>query len=69
MPAEILERCRAIEARGTALHAISALPDICVATCLGDDAEAMREYFEALWAVLRPWYAALDARRPRIWNT
>jgi urease accessory protein len=69
MPTEMLERCRAIEARGNALHAISALPEVCVVTCLGDDAEAMRAYFEALWAVLRPWYAELAAQRPRIWNT
>lgn len=69
VPANILEQCRAIEPAGATLHGISALPEICVATCLGDDAEAMRNYFEALWAVLRPWYATLDARRPRIWNT
>ncbi len=69
VPADVLERCRAIEASGGALYAISALPEICVATCLGDDTEAMRNYFEALWAVLRPWYAGLDAQRPRIWNT
>jgi urease accessory protein len=69
VPAGVLERCRAIEPAGAALHAISALPEVCVATCLGDDAEALRNYFEALWAVLRPWYAGLDASRPRIWNT
>lgn len=69
VPADILERCRAIEPVGDVSHAISALPEICVATCLGDDTEAMRNYFEALWVVLRPWYAALDAQRPRIWNT
>jgi urease accessory protein len=69
VPADILEQCRAIEPAGDAPHAISALPGVCVATCIGDDAEAIRNYFEALWAVLRPWYAMLDAKRPRIWNT
>ena len=69
VPADVVARCREIEPAGNALHGISALPEICVATCLGDDAEALRNYFEALWAVLRPWYAKLDAQRPRIWNT
>jgi urease accessory protein len=69
MPAELLENCRAIEPASAVVHALSALPEICVATCLADDAEAIRNYFEALWALLRPWYAGRDARRPRIWST
>jgi urease accessory protein len=69
VPAEVVEQCRAIEPAGRAPHALSALPEMLVATCLGDGAEAIRHYFEALWAVLRPWYAGVDARRPRIWNT
>jgi urease accessory protein len=69
VPPDVLERCReAMGADGDA-YAVSALPDMLVATYLGDRAEAVRAWFEALWAVLRPWYAGIEAQRPRIWNT
>jgi urease accessory protein len=68
-PPAVLEQCRAIEASSDDLFAVSALPDIFVATYLGDNAEVVRDYFSKLWEVLRPWYANVAAQRPRIWST
>jgi len=66
---EILAQCRAIEANDAGRVGVSALPEIFVARYLGHSAQAAREYFELLWAILRPCYAGVAARRPRIWNT
>lgn len=68
-PAEVLEACRAVVPAGNAACGVSALPEIFVARYLGNHALQAREYFEALWAILRPWYAGQAASRPRIWNT
>jgi urease accessory protein len=68
-PPEVLEQCQAINATGNDLFAVTALPDIFLATCLSDSAESVREYFSKLWEILRPWYADVPAQRPRIWNT
>jgi len=68
-PPDILARCREVAGSSDDLFAVSALPEILVATYLGDNAEAVRKYFERLWAILRPWYANVAAQRPRIWNT
>jgi urease accessory protein len=68
-PPEVLEQCQAINAAGNDLFAVTALPDIFLATCLSDSAESVREYFSKLWKILRPWYADVPAQRPRIWNT
>jgi len=70
----VLEQCRAVNAATNGapsedLFAVSALPDIFVATYLGDSAESARNYFSQLWEILRPWYANVPAQRPRIWNT
>lgn len=69
VPPDVLERCREVTGAEGDAYALSALPDILVATYLGDHAEAARAWFEALWALLRPWYAGSEAQRPRIWNT
>ncbi|HSB96001.1 MAG TPA: urease accessory protein UreD [Spongiibacteraceae bacterium] len=68
-PPDILAQCREVTGSNDDLFAVSALPEIFVATYLGDNAEAVRGYFERLWQVLRPWYANVAAQRPRIWNT
>lgn len=65
---ELLAACRDVSApRG--IGGITALPQVLAARYLGDSAEAARTYFEALWAIFRPWYADRPASRPRIWNT
>ena len=68
-PPEVLERCRELQPGDNAEWGVTALPGIFAARYLGNSAPAAREYFEKLWAILRPWYAREEARRPRIWNT
>jgi urease accessory protein len=68
-PPDVLEQCRAVTTENNDLFGVTALPDIFVATCLGDSAENVRAYFLKLWEILRPWYAGVPAQRPRIWNT
>jgi urease accessory protein len=68
LPSELLDACRTLSpARGEA--GITALPEIVSARYLGDSAEHAKNYFESLRQVLRPWYAALQAHRPRIWDS
>lgn len=69
VPSEVLAACREIVAPPRAYVGVTALPEVFVGRYLGNHAHAAREYFEALWAILRPWYAGIAARRPRIWNT
>ncbi len=71
VPAAVVDACRDIEPRDTQLnrYGVTALPEIFAARFIGDNAEHAREYFENLWRVLRPWYAAADMLRPRIWAT
>lgn len=69
VPAQLVDHCRKkISAEGLQVG-VSALPGIFVARSLGNNALAARQYFEELWMELRPWYAGMPARRPRIWNT
>jgi urease accessory protein len=49
--------------------AISRMPGLLVARYLGDSSEAAREYFIALWALLRPALTGRPAVAPRIWRT
>lgn len=67
--AQALESCRAVLPSDDGHVGVTALPEIFAGRYLGHSAQAARHYFEALWAVLRPSYAGVDARRPRIWNT
>ena len=46
-----------------------ALIQVLVARCLSHSAQVAREYFAALWTHLRPRYAHVAARVPRIWAT
>jgi urease accessory protein len=66
LPTDLLDVCRARSAEAGEGR-ITALPKIISARYLGDSAEHARDYFEALRCILRPWYAALHAERPRIW--
>lgn len=69
LPVPLLDECRALLPRAEAKFGVSALPEIFAARYLGDSAEYAREYFEALWKILRPWYANIPMQKPRIWNT
>lgn len=65
---ELLAACRALAPReGTG--AVTRLPGLLVARYLGDEGEAAREYFAALWHFIRPALAGREAATPRIWGT
>lgn len=49
--------------------AITQLPKVWLARYLGDSTEAARDYFRALWRIVRPSLLARDAVSPRIWST
>ncbi len=68
LPAELLETCRTL-APADGQGGITALPEIVSARYLGGSAEHAKNYFESIRRVLRPWYAALQASRPRIWDS
>ncbi|MDA8260038.1 MAG: urease accessory protein UreD [Betaproteobacteria bacterium] len=66
----LLAACRDIPIHETgARHGITALPEILVARYLGHSSEAARQWFVALWQVLRPALIGREAQLPRIWNT
>lgn len=67
--AGLLAACRAIAPADAASHGLSALPGLLVARYLGNSSEAARQWFAALWAVLRPVCCGRPAITPRIWNT
>jgi urease accessory protein len=73
VPQQILAACRAVEVNlALDMHArygVTALPEIFSARYVGQSAQSARQYFEQLWQILRPWYAARKVVRPRIWNT
>jgi len=69
MPRALLEQCRVLEADDGAARGVTALPGIFAARYLGDSAQQARRYFEKIWAVARPWYAARPAQALRIWST
>jgi urease accessory protein len=59
-------RARAAEAGE---GAVTSLPGILLGRYLGDSCEAARDYFTALWRVLRPALLGREADQPRIWRT
>lgn len=67
LPAGLLESTRTIAA--PAVCAITQLPKVWLARYLGDSTEAARDYFRALWHVLRPNLLDRAAVAPRIWST
>jgi urease accessory protein len=66
---ELLAACRAIAPADAASHALTALPGLLLARYLGDSSEAARQWFTALWAIIRPVCCGRPAITPRIWNT
>ncbi len=68
LPADLLEACRNL-APQAGEGRVTALPEIVSARYLGGSAEHAKTYFESIRQVLRPWYAALHAHRPRLWDS
>ena len=68
-PRERLDECRQLALHGDAIYGVTALPQVFSARYLGQAAQEARHYFESLWQLLRPWYGARPAVRPRIWAT
>jgi urease accessory protein len=73
LPADVMQACREIvpdtRLDNEAKWGTTALPQMMVARYVGNSAQTARHYFEALWQILRPWYAEREVTRPRIWNT
>lgn len=69
LPQTLLAECRLVTVESGAQVAVTALPEIFAARYIGRSSQSARHYFEALWHILRPWYANRPASRPRIWNT
>ncbi len=67
--AALLETLRASTPADAAHHGITLLPGLLVARYLGDNSEAARHWFAALWEILRPACCGRPAILPRIWNT
>ncbi len=67
--AGLLDALRKIAPNDAASHAITALPGLLVARYLGNNSEAGRQWFTALWEILRPACCGRLAVIPRIWNT
>lgn len=65
---ELVAACRAVVPR-EGEGALTRLPGMVVARYRGDESEAAREYFKALWHCLRPAVAGREAVTPRIWTT
>ena len=65
----LLAACRALQPADGAECAISALPGVLVARYLGDNSEAARHWFVALWQLLRPALLGRATILPRIWTT
>lgn len=64
-----LDFCRATSPAGDCKWGVSAMGEVVAARCLTRTAEAAREYFLRIWEHLRPRYANVPARVPRIWAT
>jgi urease accessory protein len=60
--------CRAVAPR-EGEGAVTRLPGMFVARYRGEESEAAREYFAALWHHVRPAVAGREAATPRIWRT
>jgi urease accessory protein len=63
-----LNECRAVAAK-SGETAVTRLPGAMVARYLGDSSEAAKQYFVALWQLVRPVVAGRAAATPRIWST
>jgi urease accessory protein len=73
VPQDLLAACREIKPKLAldlnAKYGITALPAVFSARYVGQSAQCARRYFEAIWQILRPWYAQREVIKPRIWNT
>ena len=68
VPDAVIKKCREITVDAAAFG-VTALPEIFAARYIGNCPQQARQYFEQLWCCLRPWYAAAEVVRPRIWAT
>jgi urease accessory protein len=66
---DALDFCRAVAPAGDCKWGVSAMGEVLVARCLARTSEAARAYFLKMWEHLRPEYAKVPARVPRIWAT
>ncbi len=67
---DLLAACRAVTPpEAGALYGLTALPGLLIARYLGDSSEAARQWFIALWQLLRPAWLGRAAQLPRIWST
>jgi urease accessory protein len=68
---DVLAACRRIAPAdaGATEAAVTRMPGVLVARCRGRSPEAARQWFAALWAVVRPALCGRAAVPPRIWNT
>lgn len=70
LDAALLAACREIVPVETgARYGITVLPEVFVARYLGHASESARDWFSALWQILRPAVIGHEARTPRIWST
>ena len=53
----------------TGTYGLSALPQVTVVRAVSNSPEAIRQYFEAVWALARPHVLQREAMPPRIWKT
>jgi urease accessory protein UreH len=58
-----------LEPFGTRAAITRLAPDVLAGRYLGAAAEEARAALAALWAALRPEFAGVPARTPRIWST
>ena len=69
VPPELVAQCREVKLEGAARSGITAMPDIFVARYTGHSGEQAKDYFIALWRLLRPFFTGRAAVTPRIWTT
>ncbi len=65
---ELIAALRTVPAREGELCGITTLPGVTIARHLGHSAHAARDWFTALWRVLRPAMLKREAVTPRIWS-
>ena len=66
---DALDFCRAAAPAGDCKWGVSAMSEVLIARCLAQTTETARDYFVKIWEYLRPRYAQVPARAPRIWAT
>jgi urease accessory protein len=66
---DLLAQCRAVLPAADSRCGVTRMSDLLVARFVGHSGEAAREYFSALWKLLRPAILRRHAVPPRIWRT